>query len=357
MRNKKWVLGTSALLLIAVVVLVWVIGANDAVTKAKQENSKVAATIKEEDMDKEKEKEDEKDKLDAKGTELEDEKKEENESTEKEEETKETVTEKEDGTTVKVAQSSGNTPSATVKVEKSKTASSTSGFNTSSNSSSTSNSSSSNNQTSSKSASKTTTKITTSTESIAYKTVNQNDSSLDKGKTSVAQNGQEGVKTITYKETYVDGKLKSKDETSSKVTKNPVDKIVKVGTKEVSQTLSRSQAESVLGGSVLRNAGSSYVLDDPAFGEILMVSIDGDGVSNIRYNGNAYISLDMSKSDWISIVGEEQGTAEYNNAQSERKTIEKAARSAANAVYGSGTSKANSLYSQIIGSNSFGKSF
>ncbi|MFS0562703.1 G5 domain-containing protein [Terribacillus sp. 179-K 1B1 HS] len=192
----------------------------------------------------------------------------------------------------------------------------------------------------------------TSTEAIAFETVEQQDPTLEKGKTVVTQEGQDGVRTITFKETYKDGKLVSKEQVSSEITKAPVNKIVKVGTKEV------VPANSILSGAgVFTKAGSSYVLNDAGYGEIIQVSLNGEDVSNIRYNGNAYISLNMSKQDLIDLLGEEEGTKEYNDGQSKRNTIEKAVRAASNAVYGSGSSKANSLYNQIIQSESFNKSF
>lgn len=77
-----------------------------------------------------------------------------------------------------------------------------------------------------------TTKTVTSTESIKYETKQQNDSSLEKGKTAVVKKGQNGVRIITYKETYKDGGLVSKEKVSSAVTKQPVDKVIKVGTME-----------------------------------------------------------------------------------------------------------------------------
>jgi len=192
----------------------------------------------------------------------------------------------------------------------------------------------------------------TSTEAIAFETVEQQDPTLEKGKTVVTQEGQDGVRTITFKETYKDGKFVSKEQVSSEITKAPVNKIVKVGTKEV------VPANSILSGTgVFTKAGSSYVLNDAGYGEIIQVSLNGEEVSNIRYNGNAYISLNMSKQDLIDLLGEEEGTKEYNDGQSKRNTIEKAVRAASNAVYGSGSSKANSLYNQIIQSESFNKSF
>lgn len=77
-----------------------------------------------------------------------------------------------------------------------------------------------------------TTKNETKTQTIDFKTVKQNDNTLEKGKEVISREGVKGTKTIVYKITYTDGKQTSKVETSNTVTKQPVDKIVKVGTKE-----------------------------------------------------------------------------------------------------------------------------
>lgn len=66
--------------------------------------------------------------------------------------------------------------------------------------------------------------------SVDYKTEEQESSSLASGETQVTQEGVKGEKTVTYKVKYVDGKEKSKEKTSEKVTKEPVNKIVTVGT-------------------------------------------------------------------------------------------------------------------------------
>ncbi|MEH7381743.1 G5 domain-containing protein, partial [Bacillus sp. JJ1533] len=266
------------------------------------------------------------------------------ETEKKEDDTKVTGTENEDGSTATVERSTVNTPTATVKVEK-KTES------TKSPSTSTS--------TPAPKKDSITTKTTTATESIPFQTVTQNDANLEKGKTVVVQNGSNGTKTITYKETYTNGTLTSKDVVSSSVTKQPVNKIVKVGTKVVQAAptkLSASQAHSILGGSGMSKAGNFYSLRDD-FGEIIGVEVGGDGVSNIRYNGRAYLSYSGTKEQLIDFMGPEEGPKQYEFNQSNRRKIEGAVRAAANAVYGSGTAKANSLYSQIIGSDSFGKNF
>ncbi|MEH7383728.1 G5 domain-containing protein, partial [Bacillus sp. JJ1533] len=265
----------------------------------------------------------------------------ETETEKKEDDTKVMGTENEDGSKATAEQSTGNTSSATVKVEKKTEAKSPS------------------TSTPAPKKDSITTKTTTATESIPFQTVTQNDANLEKGKTVVVQNGSNGTKTITYKETYTNGTLTSKNVVSSSVTKQPVNKIVKVGTKVVQATpskLSASQAHSILSGSGMSKSGNFYSMRD-SFGEIIGVEVGGNGVSMIRYNGTAYISLGTSKQELIEILGPEEGPKEYEWGLQERAKIERAVRAAANAVYGSGTSQANSLYSQIINSTSFGKNF
>jgi len=209
-----------------------------------------------------------------------------------------------------------------------------------------------------------TAKTITATQSIAYKTVYQNDSSLEKGKQTIAQNGKDGVKTITYKETYENGKLSSKTVVSSEVTKYPVNKIIKVGTKVVQSTssyLSASQAKSILSSSGLFKKSSdgntfTYAVNSE-LGSDVIVRVGSNHVSSINYSANDYLGWDMSLSQCIDIFGKEDGPKEYQYAQNGRHIIEQTVRAATNAVYGSGSSKANALYSQIINSEGFNKSF
>lgn len=67
-------------------------------------------------------------------------------------------------------------------------------------------------------------------ETIDFSTEEQQSSSLNLGETQVTQEGVNGEKEITYKVKYVDGKETSKKKISEKVTKEPVNKIVTVGT-------------------------------------------------------------------------------------------------------------------------------
>ncbi len=77
------------------------------------------------------------------------------------------------------------------------------------------------------------TETVTEKETISYKSIKENDSSMWKGEEKVAQEGIDGEKELTYKLTY-----QSEDDTSpekelvkEKIIKKPKDEILKVGTK------------------------------------------------------------------------------------------------------------------------------
>lgn len=200
-----------------------------------------------------------------------------------------------------------------------------------------------------------TTKTTTSTESIPFQTVRQDDPTLEKGKEVVAQEGQDGVKTITYKETYTNGKLTSKDVISSKVTKQPVNKIVKVGTK-VNQTAAQILDNVGLFDKSADGNTYTYAIDYQFGTDVTVLLTDGK-VSGIYYVANNYMGWDLSLDQCIQYFGQEDGPKEYQYAQTGRANIEKAVRAAANAVYGSGTAQANSLYNEIINSEGYSHHF
>ncbi len=74
------------------------------------------------------------------------------------------------------------------------------------------------------------------TEEMEYETVYEDDGSLAKGKEEVSVKGENGEKEVTYKVTYLDGTEESREVVSEKVTKEPVNKVVKVGTKAESSS-------------------------------------------------------------------------------------------------------------------------
>ena len=75
------------------------------------------------------------------------------------------------------------------------------------------------------------TKVYTVTETLSYTTKYVYTDTLAAGKTKVKVEGQNGVREITYKESYIDGVLIDSVVKESKITKRPVDKVLEVGTK------------------------------------------------------------------------------------------------------------------------------
>jgi len=98
-----------------------------------------------------------------------------------------------------------------------------------------------------------TSEIIEETESIAFGVQEKKDSSILKGKSVVKQEGTKGEKKITKEITYEDGLEVNRVELSEEIVKEPVDKIVAVGTKVVVQTVKKPSTSSIIasrGGSV-----------------------------------------------------------------------------------------------------------
>lgn len=78
------------------------------------------------------------------------------------------------------------------------------------------------------------TKTETKTESIDFKTTKRKTKSLEQGETQVETEGKDGERTSTYLVTSHDGKQHQRRLISKEVTTDPTDKVVLVGTGEVS---------------------------------------------------------------------------------------------------------------------------
>jgi len=78
---------------------------------------------------------------------------------------------------------------------------------------------------------KVTTKTYTVTETLSYTTKYVYTDALAAGKTRVKVEGQNGIREIIYKDSYIDGVLIDSVVKETKITKRPVDKVLEVGTK------------------------------------------------------------------------------------------------------------------------------
>jgi hypothetical protein len=75
------------------------------------------------------------------------------------------------------------------------------------------------------------TKTITETEAVPFEISQTSDSTLDKGVSITKREGQNGVRTLTYKVTYTDGQETNRELLTSDVTTQPTSKVVAVGTK------------------------------------------------------------------------------------------------------------------------------
>ena len=92
---------------------------------------------------------------------------------------------------------------------------------------------------------------------VDFQEKNQDDSTLEKGSTKTIQEGTVGEKQIIYKIKYVDGKEVSREKVSEIIAKEPVDKIVAVGTK-VQSSSNTNNSQSTTGGGYI-NVDGNYV--------------------------------------------------------------------------------------------------
>ena len=69
------------------------------------------------------------------------------------------------------------------------------------------------------------------TEAIAFKKKTRDDSSREVGTSAVTTVGVEGIRTKTFKVTYVDGKETERVEIKNEVTKKPINEVTSIGTK------------------------------------------------------------------------------------------------------------------------------
>ncbi len=94
------------------------------------------------------------------------------------------------------------------------------------------------------------------TESIPFETKKVNDDTLYKGTTKVVTKGQTGERRVVADVTYVDNKEENREILSSVVTKQPVTKVIHVGTKERPKTMATGKlARPVKGAIISSNYG------------------------------------------------------------------------------------------------------
>lgn len=109
-----------------------------------------------------------------------------------------------------------------------------------------------------------TTKETKEQQPVPFENTTREDKDLEKGKTQIVQEGQEGVKEITYTELYKNGVLIFRDSISEDIVQQPVDQVMAIGTyvkpepkKPATTTTTKKKASSSSGSSSKNNGSSS----------------------------------------------------------------------------------------------------
>ncbi|HFI0469927.1 TPA: ZmpA/ZmpB/ZmpC family metallo-endopeptidase [Streptococcus suis] len=80
-------------------------------------------------------------------------------------------------------------------------------------------------------------KTLTKTEVIAFETQTVENPALAEGTEKIVQEGQNGERTITIKQTLVDGQVLKEEEVSSEITKTATPKIIEIGTKKAEEPI------------------------------------------------------------------------------------------------------------------------
>ncbi|MGZ4495646.1 MAG: transglycosylase family protein [Nocardioides sp.] len=106
----------------------------------------------------------------------------------------------------------------------------------------------------------------TVTESVAYGTVKRSDSTMTQGQSTTVRPGQAGSRRVTYKIFFVNGHVDSRKALKIVMVRQPVDAIVKVGTKAPAPTTNYASGGTVWdkiaqcesGGNWAENSGNGY---------------------------------------------------------------------------------------------------
>jgi resuscitation-promoting factor RpfB len=106
-----------------------------------------------------------------------------------------------------------------------------------------------------------------SDESVGYSTVTRDDSSMLQGRTAVVRSGRDGLRDVTYKITYRNGRLVARRVVSAQLLRSPVSQIERVGTRAAptptvdlasGSTVWDKIAQCESGGNWAANTGNGY---------------------------------------------------------------------------------------------------
>ena len=132
-------------------------------------------------------------------------------------------------------------------------------------------------------------KKTVKGEKVGFETVERSDPSMYEDEEETVQEGRAGARTVTYRYVYRNGKLLERVQLDARVTRKPVDEVVKVGTKE------RPEPERVVTDSAPAVASGS-VWDR-------LAACESGGNWQINTGNGYYGGLQFSASSWHGVGG------------------------------------------------------
>lgn len=162
------------------------------------------------------------------------------------------------------------------------------------------------------------TKGTKRVEAVPFETVVKKDSSLTEGTSKVTREGKAGSRTVTYRQTLQNGKVVSTKRTGSKVTSQPVSKVVVQGTKpkpapkpaasQPASAPSRSSASAPRAAATAPSSGSTsgagINLSNAAMWDRI-AQCESTGRWNINTGNGYYGGLQFDYGTWLSVGGDD----------------------------------------------------
>lgn len=118
----------------------------------------------------------------------------------------------------------------------------------------------------------------TKTETVKFSTKKKYSSSMNAGTSKVSQQGVNGQKQVTYKNTYVDGKLTKSEVVSEKTIKAPVNKIVVYGTKQTTTAAPKTTTPKTTSGKTVISKERVEDCDGSGHGYYVITYSDGSVV-------------------------------------------------------------------------------
>jgi uncharacterized protein YabE (DUF348 family) len=145
-------------------------------------------------------------------------------------------------------------------------------------------------------------KTVTEKQALAFSVTNQNDDTLAKGTKKVTTKGVPGERTLTFDETWVDGKLESRTQTGNQVTTAPVNQVVAVGTQVATPTPTPSSAPSTPAPSAGTTSNPGLNLANAAMWDRI-AQCESGGNWHINTGNGYYGGLQFAAATWNSYGG------------------------------------------------------